>query len=171
MKPQLDSCNPDQLRLLAEDLLPPAGLARLEEHLERCAECRETLDRLVDTDRCLTAARRYLADDLTAPFTTDEAAQASLDFLAPSDWPDSLGRLGAYEVKGVLGRGGMGMVLKAFDPAYHGMSRSRSCRLHWPPAGPRAGGFSARQGPRPPSFTSMSSACSLSSSRWACRSW
>src|SRR5262249_18442099 len=38
-----------------------------------------------------------------------------LDFLAPSPTPDALGRLGHYEVREVVGRGGMGIVLRAFD--------------------------------------------------------
>jgi eukaryotic-like serine/threonine-protein kinase len=38
-----------------------------------------------------------------------------LTFLAPPGRPDSLGRLGHYEVLQVLGRGGFGIVFRAFD--------------------------------------------------------
>jgi serine/threonine protein kinase len=43
--------------------------------------------------------------------------QTELDFLSPSEHPDALGRLGPYEVLDVIGRGGMGLVLKAFEPS------------------------------------------------------
>jgi WD40 repeat protein len=43
----------------------------------------------------------------------------SLDFLTPSQKPGSLGRLGHYEVLEVVGQGGMGVVLRAFDEVLH----------------------------------------------------
>jgi hypothetical protein len=55
------------------------------------------------------------AEHLACDADTAEA----LDFLEPSARAGSLGRLGHYEVLEVVGRGGMGLVLRAFDEKLH----------------------------------------------------
>lgn len=46
---------------------------------------------------------------------TPDPADEPLDFLAPTSRPDSLGRIGHYEVLEILGRGAFGIVFRAFD--------------------------------------------------------
>jgi serine/threonine protein kinase len=54
----------------------------------------------------------------------DEAIQQDADrelwrLLGPTDDPHMLGRIGNYEVIGLIGRGGMGIVFRAFDSSLH----------------------------------------------------
>jgi serine/threonine protein kinase len=109
----------------------PADLAR---HLETCATCQHTLETLVadpavwdDAAQALAEQRRNAAPepalrDAVARLKREQppaAADEDLSFLRAADKPGLLGLLGPYEVREVIGRGGMGVVLKAFEPALH----------------------------------------------------
>jgi serine/threonine protein kinase len=112
--------------------------AVLTEHLNGCADCRKTLETLAGgSDSLLDVARQAgAATDASTPALHDVLAKCqvppsetqaepkgarddSLSFLTASEKPGCLGRLGHYEVQEVIGKGGFGIVLKAFDEKLH----------------------------------------------------
>jgi serine/threonine-protein kinase len=131
-RPFRDECNYSRLKTFLDDGLPEPENVQLAEHLNHCEACRRTLERLAAGSRLWAElrqafptshsvqppARRGSEPHGTLPHGASEPeGEVPLDFLEPPANEDSLGRLGSYEVTGVLGRGGFGVVLKARDLA------------------------------------------------------
>ena len=122
------ACNPSQIDAFLSDLLNADEERELVVHLDHCDACRSRLKLSAAEDQTWSESSDFLKND-AYDSELQQTSDASddlrvinhapinqvLDVLAPTDDPEMLGRLGSYEVSGVIGAGGMGVVLKGHD--------------------------------------------------------
>jgi len=139
MTTQTNRCSTAVVSQFLDGSLSRPEEAAFESHLDQCERCRETLDQAVASERDWNELRLSLTTDGLTPdsFPDGEPQSASrsndLNFfrrlLSPSDDPRMLGRIATYEIAGLLGHGGMGVVFKGFDPA---VNRSVAIKMMLP---------------------------------------
>ena len=122
------------LRELLRGDLPDPPRVTVRRHVDGCPVCHEQVRKLIAEEVRYTAPPSNTGSDPAARATTlpyrpadppapppapDAVLRWVRGLLTEPTLPDALGRVGAYEVIAVLGHGGMGVVLKGWDPRLH----------------------------------------------------
>ena len=112
----------NDLKELEHDQLSQQQLEQFEDHLTSCDQCREVfdasdIDPLPQWQSEICPALRETIDIGLSPTRAAGTArhETLMGLLSPSEDPRMLGRIGNYEVVGIIGQGGMGVVFKAFE--------------------------------------------------------
>ena len=101
-------------------------VSQFEQHLQHCVHCRQQLENLSGGNDWSVEVKEFLsADDACGLNSAGELSEIDCQlesgwlkqFLEPSADPNKLGTLGVYEIERVIGRGGFGIVLQAYEPA------------------------------------------------------
>lgn len=126
----IQQCISDELlRSLLDGELSDVAAPGVEQHLQGCAQCQGRLERLAGTREWWSEAHSMLVDYESQ---NNAAAQQELgdraeckgwpvidaylaSWIGPTDDPTKIGRIGPYEIIGVVGYGGAGVVLRGHD--------------------------------------------------------
>ncbi|TWU10131.1 serine/threonine-protein kinase [Allorhodopirellula heiligendammensis] len=90
----------------------------MQTHLESCSQCQAELETLAESNFDWNQATELLRVESMCPADVldhDAAEPNQSPALQPTDHPGSLGRFARYEILEILGRGGMGVVMRGFD--------------------------------------------------------
>lgn len=126
---QSQSCCESSIARLLDNTLDEHELAAMEQHLEHCSQCADRLTQLSADPSFWNDTQRFLSSVDELPVLAAATHDFSLDAgeddtpriaasdipLQPTDDPQMLGRFGGCEICGIVGRGGMGVVLKGWD--------------------------------------------------------
>ena len=104
-------CDEARLRILLEGDEQSDEFLQTAAHLKHCESCQQRL--------VMLAAETHVWEEVSLSLSEDPGETTNFDAeslqLDPPSHPEMLGRLGRYEVERVIGTGGMGVVVKAYD--------------------------------------------------------